>query len=286
MTNAQPRVPCLFCGSVTNTPSMEHIFHEAFGRAIPHSATTARIDYVHDVPGEEIINMPVSMFGQKVRGACKECNQSWMNSWDTDVQQLVIGLANARASEITADQVAPFARWATKVALMRTVVNRGTGGVADSQIFRDLFSTGLPPVPTTVRVGLTTQVAREGGSNGFLQIATVDTPAEAEAVMQNDADPRRKRINVVSWGMGSLYVHVTLAPAIGAQRHVRRVQRSVDAIAGLELPKVWPNDRRAVRLATPLQSATSVRISNAGHLFEGTPLRPGDYVAAGQPAQL
>jgi hypothetical protein len=261
---------------------MEHLFHESFGRYIPHSSEIRRRDYIQDVAGENLTVIPNSLFDMKIRGVCKVCNESWMNDWDMDVQHLVIELANARTRSIPVAQISALARWATKVALLRTVVNRGMDGDADPAIFHALYQRGLPPAPTVIRVGFTKQVSHEGGSNGFMTF--IDAEADdVDEILANARDPRRKKMNVVSWGLGHLHVHVTLASPAGGLRSLRTVQRAVASAAGPELRLLWPNSRRGITLTKPLEAATTVQTANLGYLLQRAELRSGDYLSAGVP---
>lgn len=268
---------CLFCGSTENKTSAEHLFHESFGRAITPAPTTVRIDYAGTDDPMWRKELPVSMFQTKVNGVCVPCNSTWMNDADMRIEHLLTDLALGRGDKIPASDIAPFASWATKVALLRAEINRSAGWQADPELFDVLYETRLPPPGTVIRVGRLTHRMREGGSNGVIILAHHDGDNGALPDHPEEAG----RVNVVCWQMGMLFVHVLLSSGKGRSL-ARSMHRATSRITGGALRVLWHGDRRGVTLGVPLTIDAVARSGNALHLVDGTAPRPEDYLIEGQ----
>jgi len=265
---------CIFCGSVTNKMSREHLFHRAWGKRIPHSPETVRLDYTsYRNDDETLTEMPVSMFEACVGGVCKPCNQSWMNHMDLAVGPLVIELANLREQEIPADQVQAFATWAAKVALLRAEVNRGQDWHAHPKMLRDFYQSQLPPKRAIIRVGVSRELLKEGGSNGSLHPEALD-PAQRGFVRTSDHRDELYRINVVSFSLGGLYVHAILPSSRAPRVKVEQFDDRTRELAGPTARKLWPPDGGRVRFTHWMTQDIADRIGEVAYLTAGVRSRP------------
>lgn len=266
------RPGCMFCRSSTNKMSREHLFHQAWAEHIPHSPRIERHDYEVSGSDERSFEMPVSLFEQRVSGVCKICNESWMNSMDQAVENIVIELANGRRTDIPADRIGAFSQWATKVALVRTAINRGMSGNAHPALFDAFCESRMPPPWTVINFGLSNQLLKEGGSNGCLPFLAVDRKDHSVSVMTDQLEYELPRLNVVSWGMGLLYVHVVLS-SNNVKPHLHRIRSRTAQIAGPTLQRIWPGDRRGVHFTDPVTPDIADKIGELGYLLNGVEMR-------------
>jgi len=252
---------------MTNKMSREHLFRQSLKDHIWHSPSTSVTRYSSGQT-ERRTEIPTSIFDRAVGGICVVCNNGWMNQTDQLIEPLLIELANGRRNDIPPSEILPFARWAVKLALLRAETDRGSGWQADPLLFNEFYRRRMPPAKTVIRVGRTRTSLKEGGSNGTL----------AYVLMGDDTLVAETRTNVVSWSLKMLFVHVTLCSQNReARQQLAQVNSPVGQIAGDELPKVWPNDRRGVRIGTWIERETAARVSNMNHLVSGAPLRSSDY---------
>jgi len=255
----------VFCGSVTNKGSAEHLFHRSWADRIPHSGEMTRTDYSPFAAGESVIEIPRSVFDQTVTGVCKRCNESWMNDADMAVEGFVVAAANGLRRDIPGDLLVPLSKWAVKVALMRSWVNRSRGWEADHRLFRALWAEQLPPVGTVVHVALSPKRLKEGGSNSMIGIPLGD-----------DRQANYARLTGVCWGMGALFTHVLL-PGPDVPARVRNLAtRAIRRTSAGALYRVWPSDRRSIHFGKMIDAQTAARIGNLNHLLLGTELRESD----------
>lgn len=269
-----PRQGCLFCGSTAEKISREHLFHRSFGERIPHSPSIWRHRYNpgSDEHGEDTA-IPHSMFEQKINGICKKCNSGWMNQMDTDIEEAIVELATARREPVLhTNELAPLARWATKVALLRAYADKSSGWQPHESSFRAFYETREPLPGSVVRVGLAQGLLKEGGSNGFLALGT----DKLDRRVTDDDD--LALLNIVSWAMGGLYLHVIVpSPAPLAQSVASDASEKIARIAGPRVQMIHPTRNRATRFTGPLTINTAARIGNLSHLVIGTNLRPLDF---------
>jgi len=214
--------------------------------------------------------MPVSIFEVTVREVCGTCNSGWMNDIDVEIEPVLVALANGQRQDIPAQSVAAFSRWASRVALLRTMSDRSSNGHASAALFHELYRTQLPPSGTIIRIGALPQLAFEGGSNGYAH-GVVDDRHTAIA----EGDPR-STVNLGTWGIGFLYVHVILSfPGRG-----RALANHIDSrIRRMEprLVKVWPNRRRAVTVRNLIPPSDLESMGSMQYFLHGrAPIVP-DY---------
>ena len=260
MSDSTPRRGCVFCGRIGKL-TKEHLFRKSLAGRIPASPdlTLLRVD----VDGTtQRTDMPISMFEKQVREVCSECNSGWMNGIDIAIEDLLVEIANMRTFEIPASSVANLARLATRIALLRTLDERARNGHANGSLFRFFYEHQLPPPGTVIRVGLLTEAALEGGSNGHARLAPLD---EDSAVTDLD---NASSLNIVTWGIGALYVHVILSSE-GVSRIKARDLDRANRTLGKMLPLLWPGRRKTIRLTVPIEPDILHVIGSARVLIQG-----------------
>lgn len=260
MVQADTRRPCVFCGHVRKL-TREHLFRDSLKGRIPASPRLARVR--SDRSGyHDRTDMPVSIFDVTVREVCGPCNHGWMNDIDVHVEDLLIELANGKRRDIPGSQIAGISRWATRIALLRTLSERARSGHADASLFHDFFEDQLPPSNTFIRVAILPHLAYEGGSNSYARFA----PKHVDTGVTNLDE--QSSLNVVVWGIGFLVVHVVLASsgqAVIVGRHIDRLLR----MAGGAMPRVWPGPRRTVTVTSLANRRDLDQLSSVGFLLHG-----------------
>ncbi|MDA4893038.1 hypothetical protein PFZ55_39870 [Streptomyces sp. MS2A] len=265
MNQTGSRRPCAFCGQLRKL-TKEHLFRDSLKGRIPASSELARRRT--DSNGfDQLTDMPVSIFDLEVREVCAPCNHGWMNDIDARIEDLLVDLANGSQTSIPAARIADFARWATRIALLRTLSERPRFGHARASLFRDFFESQLPPANTFIRMAMQPPLSFEGGSNSHARIGDADSdPSEAES------------LNIVNWGIGYLFVHVVLASGGGASTLARGIDHDLRPM-NKAMPRVWPGKRRAVSFTTLVDATTLDHLSSLGFLLNRDRPAPGPYDA-------
>lgn len=254
--------PCVFCGEIQKL-TKEHLFRDSLGGRIPASPGLARLR-TNSTGLHERTDMPVSIFDVEVRAVCGPCNNGWMNDIDARIEDLLIGLANGWRHDIPAAHLADVSRWATRIALLRTLSERTQSGHAKASQFHEFFESQLPPHNTFIRVARLPHLAFEGGANSFARLGSADITSPD----QGDS------LNIVSWGIGLLFVHVVLASAGAAATAAHQVDRAIRNM-GKTMPRVWPGPRRSVTLTSPADPVTLDHLSSVRFMLFGAKPAPG-----------
>jgi len=257
--------------------SAEHLFRATYRTRIPHRPRTNRTQYGLGVAGEErVVEIPLGAFDQKVNGVCKQCNESWMNDIDAAVEGIVLGLATGTSDRVRRAAIAPLARWATKVALMRTRVDKSLGWEADADLFTVFHETRNPPPGTVVRIALCDPTQKESGSNSF--IGALGYLEGSPLPIEQQEPLFRYGINAVSWTMGFFYIHVMLAsPPMSELAH--SLSSRVGTTLGPASIAIHPGAAYPARFRGQISLQAAARAGNLHHLRDGTPLRESDAFA-------
>jgi hypothetical protein len=257
----------MFCGSTTNKLSREHIFHESFGKHIPHSPSTRKTDSVRGKTERDLV-MPIGMFQMKLGGVCKLCNESWMHRMDLDAEASILDLALGHRTFMRPNEIEAFSVWATKVALLRAKVNEIDGGDPDAFLLRQFHSDRLPPAHTQIRVGTTPWPYFEGGHNGYCSVGHYTDDDRLEGV---------SRINMVSWGMGRLFTHVIItSPSPEGAELAAGLGDQVDESADGQLTQIWPTYSRPIELRPALEHSTAISVGYLSDLMWGSEVEATD----------
>lgn len=254
--------------------SAEHLFRATYRNRIPHHPLTSRTRFRPGVSGsEQVTEMPMGLFDHKVNGICKPCNESWMNDLDAAVEATVVALATGTEVMIRRRDVASFARWSTKVALLRAWVDKSSGWEPDADLFKVFHETREPPPGTVIRVGIADQMVKQGGSNsirsGYVFEHDVALPEDQQR------PPMPVRLNAVSWGIGFLYVHVILHSP-GIEDVAGDASARVSQALGQSAVMIHPTSPRNVRFTRFVSPRAAARAGNLHHLVDGQPLHPSD----------
>lgn len=144
---------CVFCGgSLTGLRSREHVFPcwltDHYGTAAQPFQIRWTADWSHELRGEREITMSSLVAGR----VCRRCNNGWMSQLETDVAQPLLALAsgNRPLAELTTDERALVARWATKTAFALRVADLGPKVVQPGEA-RALVTGGMPCVQVVAR---------------------------------------------------------------------------------------------------------------------------------------
>jgi hypothetical protein len=140
-------------------------------------------------------------FESKVKKVCGVCNSTWMNQMDLDIEPLLLELAWGRLSEIPVDRSSAFAAWATKIALMRSLMDQSALQSADPDLFRRYFHARTVFDPRAVQVG-----------SAYHDLA-IDSNTSKNLYSRDRATGEISVVatsNVVTYTIGSLFFQVAL----------------------------------------------------------------------------
>lgn len=235
---------CRFCGeSRVGTGSKEHIFHDSFRKSIPHSPKLKLTRYeggLDTEPVDETV-LPITMFDRQIGGVCRECNSGWMNEIDLAIEPQIVALANSRSDTLPSSQIAAFARWAYKIALLRPELDRSKNGQLDEDLAPSFYRERLPPSSVHILIGRTRQPLFESGYNSYTGL-------------RPDPDSPTLRFNSIGWGMGQLYTLVLVGSTHPyVKRGLELRKQALMRYGAGDLQAVWPRRRRGpIRLGRAL----------------------------------
>ncbi|AIY17256.1 hypothetical protein GUY44_13660 [Pimelobacter simplex] len=249
--------------------SREHLHRKALKKYIE---STPGVRHTLMLPDEVVTVRQldrVDPLDQPLNGVCAPCNNGWLNDVDSAAEPTVVALALRRRSHLRERECKRFARWAFRTAVMRAHLDRKAKLEIDPELVAEFHRDGDVPEGVEVRVALTrfTPGIRTPGSNGQVHAAQQEVESGTITIMGT--------INVVTWTLGSLYVHV-IVPSAGATKSAAALAAEVDSVAGGSLALVWPGAGN-VSLSDGLTNDVMARIGRPGHLMADDELHDSDF---------
>lgn len=187
------KAACVFCGWDAGPLTKEHVLPQHWAQYFPDETATS--DPVRRVENGKVVDLRGSKhrFENVVREVCGSCNSGWMQELDILAKPTVLALANEDARVITASEAPVFQAWATKTALMRTLMDRSAGQQARLDRFHEFYR------------------VRQAFSKNSVQVARCARRAIDSNESWQDPDRRDAHCNVVSVTLGNLLFQVAIA---------------------------------------------------------------------------
>jgi len=144
------RKPCHFCGSTDRKMTKEHVFGEWIGGVIEtRRSQRLRVD-TYDVASQDITSTayretPEALHEIEVRAMCDPCNTVWGSQLEARAGQVLPRMIAGESFVATATEARDLAVWATKVAVMRDLLNPREARQIPDHVARRLRATNEPP---------------------------------------------------------------------------------------------------------------------------------------------
>lgn len=147
------KTPCIFCGDSSASSSDEHVLPHHWKKNFPNEPGIGSRHMSKRVVTERAARKHVSPYDLKIPHVCAPCNNGWMRILDEGIKPLIFGLAAGDIRDLSAKDVDALSRWATKVALVRSYLDRHATTGVNLPTFSRFYKLGEPTLPRSLQIG-------------------------------------------------------------------------------------------------------------------------------------
>ena len=147
------KVPCIFCGSTDNPSSDEHVLPRHWKDHFPNEPGVGLRVRTTVGKRDKEPREHVTPFDAKIPHVCKTCNGGWMRLMDEAIKPLVFELADDPVRTLTQAEGSLLTEWATKVALVRSYVDRHQDLGSMPGVARRYYADHAETLPRSLQIG-------------------------------------------------------------------------------------------------------------------------------------
>lgn len=211
-------VRCAFCGNARRL-TVEHVLPQHWRHEFPDVSSTGwrRYDQGDGITEKEI---PGTRYERGVKHFCKPCNSGWMQEMDMAAKPIMLELAHGRSRSIQSSEIGPIAAFATKVSLLRAMLD-GAGAQPAAELYAQFYETRQPL------------------TDGAVQVAACSNPQESSstyvtAYSRSDSKQGQTAsvgaLHVVTYSIGAFAFQVALCPDGGTEFDQQRRELALDLL--------------------------------------------------------
>lgn len=185
----------------------EHVLRKDFKGKIPHVSGVRMLRDYPSFPelGVKVTNFPLTNFDMTINEVCGECNSGWMNDLESEVEDIVVALANGQFRDLTGPEVEALRFWMVKTALVKTLQNRESGRL--TRLLDEMYRLKKAPKYVAVQFGVCSGPAPNPvGRHIWMTLL----PPEDQKVEKGRVKAGHHRLDLVVFGVGRLFFAVTL----------------------------------------------------------------------------
>lgn len=122
---------CMFCRVALNKSNRakEHVLRNSWLKKLGHRKTVLKVDSLYKSRRKTTIRIAADQL--QAGEVCKNCNGGWMNTLDTKVSHLILGLSSKPNKINFLDEIETIdlARWLLKTACTSVLQMQNIGGI-------------------------------------------------------------------------------------------------------------------------------------------------------------
>jgi hypothetical protein len=235
---------CIFCGDATRGLTNEHIFGDWISRFYADKGGIKGKAQLFDQAGN-VKEYPTTLFQQKVKIACRECNSGWMSRLEVAVIPYLKLMLEGKLVRLRAGRQRQLATWCVKTALVLDHLHPHARLIPDSH-YAELFAYQKPLDTSYVVIAFRRKIDED--ENGQLLATTIKQPLSSISTyteLASDVEAminEGRRVYSITFAIGHFVAQV-LGHDLRARLEINTGTAPVQRIWRISPRFDWPSDR-------------------------------------------